>query len=50
MSPPLIQNSHTSNYSNGSESESLNGSTDAFITRSIADITMSDISNNSQAN
>ncbi len=50
VSLPLIQNSHTSNHSNGSESESLNGSTDAFITRSIADITMSDISNNSQAN
>ncbi len=47
VSLPLIQNSHTSNYSNGSESESLNGSTDAYITRSIAEIT---ISNNSQAN
>ncbi len=46
----LIQNSHTSNYSNGSESESLKGSTYAFVTCSIAEITMSNISNNSQAN
>ncbi len=50
VSVPLIQNNHTSNYSNGSESDSLNGSTDAFITRSIAEITMPNISNNSHAN
>ncbi len=35
---------------NGSESESLNGNTDAFLTHPIAEISISNISNSSQAN